>query len=219
MFNLNLPIDLKWLGHAGFLIRHNGANIYIDPFKISDHQPKADIVFITHEHYDHFSIDDLNKIIKKETKIIAPKKVTESLTDFENEFLVVRPFEEYYVAGLKFKTLPSYNLNKEFHPKEKKWVGYLIYIDNFVVYHTGDSDFIPEMRNLKVDMLLVPVSGTYTMDAKEAANLAKTIKPGISIPMHYGKIVGSLKDAIKFKDLLKKEGVEVIILEENQPVS
>ena len=177
--------------------------IYIDPFKIEKETHDADIILITHEHYDHYSPEDLEKVTTNETIIVAPKTV-KALSKMIN-IVLVEPNQTYEVQGIKIETIPAYNVNKQFHPKENEWVGYIIEIDNTRYYIAGDTDVTPENKQVKCDVALVPVGGTYTMTYEEAAELVNLIKPKIAIPTHYGSIVGSKDDGIKFKELLSVE--------------
>jgi len=188
--------NIHWLGHASFKI--DGEKIvYIDPYQI-DESEKADIILITHTHFDHLSLEDIQKIRKEDTIILAPEDAREKLTGFQpvkpNQFLTIR--------GIKIQTVPAYNLDKQFHPREKEWVGYIININGKKVYHAGDTDLIPEMEDFgDVDIAILPIGGTYTMDVTEAIQAVHVIEPKIAIPMHYGKIVGTIDDADKFKEL------------------
>lgn len=199
--------NIKWLGHDTFKITGEIV-IYTDPFKIK-HNDKADIILITHEHYDHFSPEDIKKLIGPETVVVIPKDCSGKIDAKE---AVVKPGDRLTVKGVEIEVVPSYNTNKKFHPKEKGWVGYIFKVGGKRVYIAGDTDYIPEMKDFKdIDIALLPVSGTYVMDAEEAVQAALDIKPKIAIPMHYGSIVGSEKDAQYFADKLKGK-VEVIIL-------
>lgn len=183
--------------------------IYIDPFKIQKEIHDADIIFITHEHYDHYSTEDIEKIEKQDTIIVAPKTV-KALSKMKN-VIMVEPNNTYEVNGIKIETVPSYNINKQFHPKKSEWVGYIIQIDNTRYYIAGDTDITPEIKQVKCDVALVPVGGTYTMTYEEAAELVNIIKPKIAIPTHYGSIVGMKEDGDKFKELVNPE-TECMIL-------
>ncbi len=179
--------------------------IYIDPFKIDKNYNDADIIFVTHDHYDHYSEEDIDKIKKEDTVIVAPEELLTKLLrkGFRQDYIIaVEPNKEYMIEGIKFETIPAYNINKQFHPKENGWVGYIIEIKGVRYYIAGDTDVTEENKNVKCDVAFVPVGGTYTMDFKESANLINEIQPKIAIPIHYGSIVGTNQDAIDFSKLL-----------------
>jgi L-ascorbate metabolism protein UlaG (beta-lactamase superfamily) len=216
-------IELKWLGHSGFQIK-NHRIIYIDPYNIKSDLEKADIILITHSHYDHCSIADIKSIIKKGTKIIVTADSQSKITrmDIPVDIQIIEPNQELNFGELKIATLPSYNLDKQFHTKEEDWVGYVIKMNDVIIYHAGDSDFIPEMQKLtghkqqdKKFIALLPIGGKMTMNAEEASEAAKLIKPFLAIPMHYGTIMGDMKDAEEFVNLCKKEGIDATILEKS----
>lgn len=177
--------------------------IYFDPYKINKDYHDADIIFITHSHYDHYSPLDIKKVIKDNTIIVCPEDVKEELLklDIKNIIEVV-PNKDYEVLNIKFKTIPAYNVNKNFHPKENNWVGYLINYNNVKYYIAGDTDITEENKNIICDVAFVPIGGTFTMDYKEAASLINEIQPKIAVPTHYGLIVGNKDDGIKFSKLL-----------------
>ena len=177
--------------------------IYIDPFKIEKQTNDADIIFITHDHYDHYSEEDIDKLINKDTIIVAPETVQVSYKS--NEIVKVEPNKKYQVLGIKVETIPAYNINKQFHPKENKWVGYILQIEGKRYYIPGDTDITPENKQVKCDVAFIPIGGTYTTDSKEAADLINIIKPKTVIPMHYGCIVGSKEDEVKFKKLIDED--------------
>ncbi len=190
--------NIHWLGHDSFRIEDQGKILYIDPWKLSSDAPKADYIFVTHSHYDHFSHPDIEKIKKVDTRIVGPADVTSKI---KGETLTLEPNQIVQLDLIEVEAIPAYNTNKTFHPKENKWLGFVIKLsDGTKIYHAGDTDFIPEMKNLKVDIALLPVSGTYVMTADEAVQAANTFKPGIAIPMHFGDIVGDESDAEKFKN-------------------
>ena len=190
-------------------IKINGEKIiYIDPYKIKEINKDADLIFITHEHYDHYSIEDINKIKKSNTRFIVPKSMKNRLIIdriSENDIISVDVKNKYNVDDIEFETIPAYNINKNFHPKNNNWVGYIININNTKYYIAGDTDMTEETINVKCDIAFVPIGGTYTMDYKEAAALTNKIKPKYAIPIHYGLIVGTNEDAIKYSNLLDKE--------------
>lgn len=182
--------------------------IYIDPFKIDKNYNDADMIFVTHDHYDHYSEEDIDKIKKEDTIIIAPEELLTKLLrkGFRKDSIItVEPNKKYMIQGMKFETIPAYNTNKQFHPKENGWVGYIIEIKGVRYYIAGDTDIKEENRRVKCDVAFVPVGGTYTMDFKEAATLVNEIKPKMAIPIHYGDIVGTKQDAIDFSKLLHPE--------------
>ena len=186
--------------------------VYVDPFKINKEYHDADYVFFTHSHYDHFSPEDIEKVKKESTVFIVTEDLKEKAEDLygKENILVVKPNEDYHVSDFDFKTTYAYNVNKAFHPKENKWVGYLIQINNKTYYIAGDTDNIEEIQDIECDEAFIPIGGTYTMNYKEASELANAIKAKVVIPTHYGSIVGDKEDAIKFKELV--EGKEVKIL-------
>ncbi|MFP4524707.1 MAG: MBL fold metallo-hydrolase [Candidatus Woesearchaeota archaeon] len=190
--------------------------IYFDPYKLPSEGalPKADVIFITHTHFDHCSVEDLKKIIQKSTVIIAVPDAQSKLADMEvAEVKLVKPKDEFSVGNLKVQVLPAYNPDKPFHPKEHEWVGYLVEADGVKVYMAGDTDLIPEMNDFpEMDVAFLPVSGTYVMTAEEAANAAAILEPKLAIPMHYGSVVGSESDAQHFVTEVKAKGMDAHIL-------
>ena len=179
--------------------------IYIDPFKIQENYNDADLIFITHDHFDHYSEDDIDKVRKENTKIIVPKDLLSKVLNFgfeSEKIITVEPNKEYTVEGIKFETILAYNIQKQFHPKKNGWVGYIIELDGNRYYIAGDTDITEENKKVKCDVAFVPVGGTYTIDYKEAAELINIIKPKIAVPIHYGDIVGTKQDATEFTKLL-----------------
>ena len=189
---------LSWLGHDGVLYQDK-KTIYFDPFQIAG-GPPADIILISHDHFDHCSPDDVKKIQTKDTVIVTE---ADSAKKLSGKIEVLKPGESKTIQGITIEAVPSYNTNKDFHVKAKGWLGFIVTLDGVRVYHPGDTDLIPEMNNIKADIAFLPVSGTYVMTAQEAAEAAKVLKPKIAIPMHYGAIVGSEEDAKTFAELLK----------------
>ena len=190
--------QIHWMGQSAFRIQDGAVQIYIDPYELPANLPKADIIFITHAHYDHYSMEDIARIKTEHTIIIAPNDVA---SKFGTSAVAVVPGKTYTVGKLKITTVPAYNLDKKFHPKENKWVGYIITLSNGQkIYHAGDTDLIPEMKSIVADIAMLPCGGTYTMTAKQAAEAANVFKPKLLIPMHYGSVVGSNADA----DTVKK---------------
>jgi len=206
-----LTANIHWLGHDSFRIEGEGLVIYLDPYKLKE-GPKADLILISHDHQDHASPADVAKIRKPDTVIVTIAKAAEKLT---GEIKTVKPGDEWMVKGVKIKAIPAYNVNKfrspgmPFHSKEAGHVGYVLTVKGVRIYHTGDSDFISEMKGLAPDVALLPVSGIYVMTAEEAVEAAAAIHPKVAIPMHVGEGIGSLADAQRFKE---KATVPVIVL-------
>jgi L-ascorbate metabolism protein UlaG (beta-lactamase superfamily) len=185
---------IHWLGHATFRIDDGAAVIYIDPWKLSAGAPQADVILITHAHFDHYSAEDIAKVEKPTTVFVAPDDVASKLTG--KHVVTAVPGGSYQAGPVKVTAVPAYNTNKDFHPKANGWVGYALTLSNGQrIYHTGDSDVTPEMKAVQTDVALMPCGGTYTMTAAEAAAAANEFKPAILIPMHWGDIVGSRADA------------------------
>ena len=206
--------NIEVLYHSSIRINKE-KTIYIDPFKIDRNYNDADIVFITHDHYDHYSEEDIDKVINENTTIIIPEELLTKILRKginKNAVITVESNKEYMVQGIKFETIPAYNTNKTFHPKENGWVGYIIIINGIRYYIAGDTDITEENKQVKCDVAFVPVGGTYTMDFKEAASLINEIKSKIAIPIHYGSIVGTEQDAIDFIRLLHPEIKGIILM-------
>lgn len=206
MFEYN-DIGITWTGHAGFKIIYGNKKMYIDPYKLSkkyDDISDADIVFVTHNHFDHLSIEDLNNIINERTVIVSAQECLPQLKSLKiKESIGIDPHNSVKVDDLKIGTVPAYNVNKDFHPKNEKKLGFIVEFGADRLYHIGDSDIIPEMKEVNATIVLIPVSGTYVMTAEEASKaINELIKPKIVIPMHYGTIVGNKEDAIRFSQLV-----------------
>jgi len=209
-------INLEWTGQSGFFL-DAGKKIYIDPFKLGNAQ-KADLILITHSHYDHCSIEDLKKIVKDGTIVICSGDCCSKFNHMEEkiDLKVIEPGRGIKVGEIKIIAVPAYNVNKQFHSKEEYWNGYIIEVSGVRIYHAGDTDLIPEMSKLgKIDVALLPIGGTYTMNVEEAVKAASVIKPGLAIPMHFGGVVGSKDDGLRFVELCKKQGVNAEVLEIN----
>jgi len=215
--------NIIWFGHASFsFVDENGNRIYyVDPFSLPALSlPKGDLIFITHAHSDHFSPSDITKILKDNTIVVATSDVLEKI-DIEGERKVsVEPNKKYEIKGFSFSTIPAYNNHPDklnFHPKSNNWVGYIFNINDKKIYHAGDTDFIEEMKLLKdlnLDVVIIPIGGTYTMDVIEAAAAANAICAKITIPMHYKNLLreGSEDAEQKFKKLVINS--KIVILEE-----
>jgi L-ascorbate metabolism protein UlaG (beta-lactamase superfamily) len=207
--------NLRWLGHSSFLITGE-KKVYIDPFSLPKGvMPKANIILITHPHYDHFSMEDLKEIVTKDTVIIGPKEIQAHLKDLKQcKFMQIMPDKELTVGDINIHAVPAYNLNNSHHKKESGWVGYIVQIEDLKYYFAGDTDRIPEMKKIgSVDIAMLPVSGIYTMDYQNAILAAEDISPKIVIPMHYGSIIGSKLDAEKFVKEVQKKGIKSVMLE------
>jgi L-ascorbate metabolism protein UlaG (beta-lactamase superfamily) len=191
--------NIFWLGHDGFMIKADDKIVIIDPYQIAIVEP-ADILLITHAHYDHCSPEDVEKLQNDSTVIVTEP---ESADQLSGEIRIMKPGDAIDVNGTKIEAVAAYNTNKKFHPKEKNWLGFIITLGGNRIYHAGDTDLIEEMADLNVDIALLPVSGTYVMTAAEAIEAAKLIKPKIAIPMHYDSLVGSEVDAKVFAKGLK----------------
>lgn len=182
--------------------------IYIDPYTIDKEYKDADFVLFTHDHYDHFSKDDIKKVIKEDTKYVVPQKMYEEVLGIginESDILIVYPNNSYEICGIKFNTVPSYNQNKTFHPKENNWLGYILDINGYRYYILGDTDVVDEIMDVECDVAFVPIGGYYTMDYIEAAKYINKIKPKIVVPVHYGTIVGKKEYENKFMNILDKD--------------
>jgi L-ascorbate metabolism protein UlaG (beta-lactamase superfamily) len=211
--------SLEWLGHSGFRIRTREGVIYIDPYRVKD-GPEADLILITHGHYDHFSPQDVERLSTRHTWLVGPAAVAERVSGQVHSIAPGEVLEDELVRGVHVSALAAYNTSKRnpegqvFHPREAGWVGYELNVRGERLYHSGDTDVIPEMDSVAgVDVALLPVSGTYVMTAEEAAEAARRIQQGMAVPMHWGEQVGTREDAEAFAE---KAPVEVRIME---PVS
>ncbi len=203
-------VEIEWFGHASFKLK-GSVVVYIDPFILPDSVEKADIVLMTHEHFDHCVGDKLGVLAKPDTVVVTTEGCSSKLHGYD--VIKVKEGDEVEVKGVKIKAVPAYNVNKHFHPRGLG-VGFVVNLDGVKIYHAGDTDVIPEMKDLSsegIDVALLPIGGTYTMDDVEAAEAVKLIKPKIVIPMHYNSLEGLEKDPTKFKELVGDEA-EVVIL-------
>ena len=196
--------NIFWLGHSS--IRITGEKvIYIDPWKIGGGE-KADLILISHSHFDHLSVEDVEKIRKPETVILT---TPDSAAKLAGDVREIRPGESAVVAGILVEAVPAYNTVRmrspgvPFHPREEGWLGFVVTAGGKRIYYAGDTDLTPEMKDVRADIAILPVGGTYTMNAEEAAELANLIRPEAAIPIHWGDIVGSAADAERFKALCR----------------
>ena len=184
----------------------NGTIIYVDPYQIDEEIHDADFIFITHDHYDHFSLESINKILQRKTAFVVPiamdKKVRKNTAVGIN--YPVEPGKAYEVNGLSFETVAMYNKLKPFHPKKSGWCGYIIDVSGTRIYIAGDIDDIDEAKAVKCDIAMIPIGGFYTMNYKEGARLINNMKPKVAIPTHYGTAVGSPTDGESFAKLVDK---------------
>jgi L-ascorbate metabolism protein UlaG (beta-lactamase superfamily) len=194
-------------------IKSGEKEIHIDPFQTDTASNSADFILITHDHFDHFSVKDIENTAKDDTVLIVPEnmcKKAEAAREYVKKTVTVKPDGSYNVDGLEFETVPAYNVGKPFHPKSAGWVGYILKIDGKRIYVAGDTDATKEAMAVNCDIALVPVGGTYTMDAKQAAKLINTIKPEIAVPVHYGGVVGKEKDGLDFQKSVDKS-IKVVL--------
>ncbi len=199
--------NIEVLYHSSIKI-NKGVIIYFDPFKIDKEYHDANIIFITHSHYDHYSEEDILKVRNETTRVVAPIDLLDNLLTLgftKESIIIVKPNENYNVNGLTFKTMPAYNTNKNFHPKSNNWVGYLLTLNDTIYYIAGDTDITEENKQVRCDVAFVPIGGTYTMDYKEAAELINEIKPKIAVPTHYAAIIGTKIDGENFAKLLDSD--------------
>ena len=194
---------LSWLGHASFKIKGKTKVVYIDPWKLKGSPEAADIILIGHSHYDHLSAPDVEKVQKPSTVIITTSDCASGL---KGNIRIIKPGSTVVVDDVTVQAIPAYNVNKAFHPKSNEWVGFILTLDGERLYYASDTDFIPEMKALKnIEIALLPIGGTYTMNANEAAQAAKNINPRIVVPYHYGDIIGTKEDAERLASLYTGE--------------
>jgi L-ascorbate metabolism protein UlaG (beta-lactamase superfamily) len=208
--------SLEWLGHSGFRIRVGGAVVYLDPYRVPDGASPADLILVTHGHYDHFSPQDIERLSARGTWLVGPAAVAERVGGQVHSIAPGEVLEDELVRGVHVRAIAAYNPSKRdadgnpFHPRDAGWVGYELNVRGERLYHSGDTDVIPEMDSVTgVDVALLPVSGVYVMTAQEAAEAARRIQPRVAVPMHWGEHLGTERDARTFAE---RAGVEVRIL-------
>ena len=200
--------NIEVLTHSSIRITDGGRRIYADPYEMREAPHDADVIFVTHEHYDHFSPEDIEKAAKPDTVLVVPesmKKKAKEVKKIVGEIVTVAPGEQTVMAGIGVEAVPAYNIGKHFHPQSAGWVGYVLTFGGERIYIAGDTDVTDEARLVKCDVALVPVGGTYTMDKTEAAALVNEIRPGVAIPTHYGTVVGLPADGEAFAALVDSQ--------------
>ncbi len=201
-----MSVKLQWFGHASFKISSGSEVLYIDPWKLKDAPHDATIVLVSHSHYDHYSAGDIAKVSGATTKLVSTGDVIQK----QGKGQVLKPGQSIDINGIKITGVPAYNPAKQFHPKSNNWLGFVVEVGGKRIYYAGDTDATDEMKALKnIDLALLPVGGTYTMNAEEAAEATKQFKPKQAIPYHWGDIVGGQADAEKFA---KSAGCPVKVL-------
>lgn len=191
---------ISWYGHSSFAIISFKQIVYIDPWKLPPDAPSADIILLTHEHFDHCSLEDIKSITSTHTRLVVPPACADKFSGSNAQ--VIRPGETVTINDIVIEAVPAYNIGKDFHPPDGQRVGYIVTVDGQRIYHAGDTDLIPEMDSIQCDVALVPISGTYVMTADEAAEAVKRIKPKVAVPMHYGSIIGTPDDVQRFQHLV-----------------
>jgi len=192
-----MSVEIKWINHASFRIAAGGDVLYIDPWKIDQAARDGDVVFVSHSHYDHCSPADIAKVSKDGAAVVAPAETIAKL----NAASAIEPGQQVSIKGVTIEAVAAYNLHKAFHPKDNHWCGAVFAVGGRRIYYAGDTDLVPEMNDLSdVDVALLPVGGTYTLDAASAAKACEAIGCKAAIPYHWGDIVGSIDDARKFAE-------------------
>ena len=198
-----------WFRQSAFRWRDEDLTVYIDPWGTTG-DPPADLILITHAHFDHFQIEEIERLLKPGTEIVAPADVAKEISGDVN---AVGPGDSLEVAGVKVQAVPAYNIapdRLDKHPKANNWVGFVLELGGSTYYHAGDTDHLPELESLRTDVAFVPIGGTYTMDAREAGGLVRALSPQLAVPMHFGFVVGSPSDAETFRTEAAPVRVEVL---------
>jgi len=201
---------ITWFWQSAIRWAGDGLTVYVDPRGVSDDDPPGDLVLITHAHGDHFLREDLDRVVGSATKLVAPHDVAAELS---GDVTPVAPGESHEIAGVRFTTVPAYNVAEErleMHPRSNGWVGYVLELRGTTYYHAGDTDHVPELEEIRTDVAFLPIGGTYTMDVPEAAGLARSMEPGLAVPMHYAFVVGSQADGERFRGEAAPVTVEVM---------
>ncbi len=200
--NMSSTENIRLFTQNSIRIGSDAGIIYIDPFRMNEEPHDADYILITHDHYDHFSPEDIRKICKESSIMVVPEKMENAagdLTDDVDMIYTVSPDMHKKIGELEFETIPAYNNSKPFHPKNAEWVGYILNVNGKRIYIAGDTDITEDNEKVECDIALIPIGGTYTMNAVQAAQLINVIKPETAIPTHYGSVVGSPGDADEFR--------------------
>ena len=209
-----MSLEIRWIGHASFRLATENLVLYVDPWKLSSAEPDADLIFVSHAHFDHYSAEDVAAVSRDATILVGPADVVESVPGGR----ALRPGEHTEVTGVSVEGISAYNVDKDFHPKANDWLGAVVTLGGTRVYYAGDTDQIPEMGELSgIDIALLPVGGTYTMNAAQAADACGVIQPRMAVPYHWGDIVGSEDDARAFADAVS--GCEVRLLRPGEAFS
>jgi L-ascorbate metabolism protein UlaG (beta-lactamase superfamily) len=194
-----MAVTLTWINHASFRIAGDGAVVYIDPWKLSAPANDGDVVLVSHSHYDHLSPEDVAKVLKVGGQAFGPGDVAGKLPGC----IAVQPGESRQAGRVRVTGVPAYNIGKKFHPRANNWLGWIVELGGKRVYYAGDTDFTPDMAGLtRIDLALLPVGGTYTMDAETAAEAVAKFQPARVVPYHWGDIVGQRADAERFAKLV-----------------
>ncbi|MBE5906845.1 MAG: MBL fold metallo-hydrolase [Lachnospiraceae bacterium] len=207
-------MDIEILTHSSIRIKAREGTIYVDPFEVNEVYHDADFIFITHEHYDHYSPRDIEKVVGNQTILVIPRTMEEKVSDVAEKFSKIEmlaPKDKERIKHLQVEAIPAYNVEKKHHQKGNKWLGYKIKLEGKWVYIAGDTDENEDNTEIECDVAILPIGGTYTMDAKAAAEFVNHMKPEIVIPTHYGTVVGCKEDAELFKNYVD-EGIEVQLL-------
>ena len=223
---------LTWIHHASFFLIADGISLYIDPWHIADTTQKADIILITHAHFDHYDKETILKLLRRDdtglasskTTIVCPEDVAEDLrsvvADGDAKIVTVKPGDHWEGNGYAVEAFPAYNITRPNHPRANDWVGYVLVHNDWTLYHAGDTDNIPELEGLVCDVALLPVGGTYTMDPREAVDMLRHIRCATVVPMHFGNVVGSPEMGEQFAALVADAGlaVNVVVMKEREPI-
>jgi len=199
-----------WFKQSAYRWDGDGATVYIDPWGVPEGAPEADVIFITHAHDDHFQPEEIQRLIGKDTQIVAPRDIAAELS---GNVQPVSPGDTVEAGGIKGQAVPAYNIAEErleMHPKENGWVGYLLQLGDTTYYHAGDTDHLTDLETISPQVAFVPVGGTFTMNASEAAGLVRIMSPQLAVPMHYGFVVGSPSDAERFRQEADPVKVEIL---------